>query len=396
MKWNARSRFSRSIRNPLSQIIVRGPSKTFDPVWIVAIAAALAFAYFARSLLVPIVAAVLLYYTFAPAKRALCRRGIHPVLTSLLLVVAIVGFLAGGVVFLSQPLSSWIDNAPNAVTRLQNELRGMRGPVEKVQKATASVEKMTKPEAGPGTMEVVVRDQSLATRVFGGFSDFATTLGVTLILLFYLLVRPAPPERAFVAFLPGLPARRRGFRAVRKAERDLARYLGTVAVINTVVGAIGAGGFLLAGLPDPLVLGATLAILNFIPFLGALAAMALTFLVGLTAFDTMSHALIAPVIVLALHLVEANFVTPLVLGNRLTLDPFLVFVSLLIGAWMWGVAGALMAVPLLLFAAAARATYVEYKAERAPPPAAAEEHAVEVSLGADRESTIAIVPAGEG
>ncbi|MCW5774001.1 MAG: AI-2E family transporter [Rhodospirillaceae bacterium] len=394
MGWTSRKPFTQSIRNPLSRIVVHGAARRFDPAWIVAGVAALAFAYFARPLLVPIVAAVLLYYTFAPAKRWLCRRGIHPLIASLGFVGGILLLLSGGVTLLAQPLSAWIDGAPLAAAELQRELSAMRGPVEKVKSATEKVEKMTKGENEPGTMEVVVRDGGLTARVFGGFSDFATTLGATLILLFYLLARPAPPERPFVAFLPGMAARRRGFLAVRRAERDLARYLGTVAIINFGLGTIGAAGFLALGMPDPIVLGVTLAVLNFVPFLGALAAIVLTFIVGLGAFDTISEALMAPALVAALHLIEANFVTPSVLGSRLTLDPFLVFVSLLLGAWMWGVAGALMAVPLLLFLAAARASYLEFKAAN-PAPAPAAGHAVEIKVDGQGAVKAEAVPAGE-
>src|SRR5690606_9626416 len=112
---------------------------------------------------------------------------------------------------------------------------------------------------------------------------------------------------------------------------------------------------------------------------------------GLGAFDTVTQAMIAPLVVATLHLIEANFVTPTVLGNRLTLDPFLVFVSLLAGAWIWGVAGALMAVPMLLFFAAARAAYLEYRAVHpAPPPAAAGE---EVAITVDPHSAQAGKPA---
>lgn len=183
-------------------------------------------------------------------------------------------------------------------------------------------------------------------------------------LLFYLLLRRAPPERALVGFFRTFGLRRRAYRAVREAEADLSRYIGTITLVNLCLGALLAVSFHLVGLPNAGVLGATIAVLNYVPLLGALASFVLTLVAGLANFDSFGLAIVPPLIAAAFHTVETNFVTPAILGKRLTLDPFLVVISLLFGAWLWGIGGAVLAVPLLLFSVAAWRGYICYGADR--------------------------------
>jgi predicted PurR-regulated permease PerM len=112
-------------------------------------------------------------------------------------------------------------------------------------------------------------------------------------------------------------------------------------------------------------------LLNFVPLLGPVATVVLATVAGLASFDSFTQALLAPGIVAVVHTIETNFVTPAILGKRLTLDPFLVVLSLLLGTWLWGIGGALLAVPILLFSVAAWRAYV-LREPRKPPEAPAE------------------------
>jgi predicted PurR-regulated permease PerM len=221
------------------------------------------------------------------------------------------------------------------------------------------------PDRASAPSVVTVKPRGLVDRIFGGLSDFLVYIAAALMLLFYLLARSAAPERAMIGFVRGFGARRRAYHAVREAETDLSRYLQTVAMINTGLGALMAGAFYLIGLPGWLVLGAMVGLLNFVPLLGPIASVVLTLVAGLASFDSFGEALIAPGIVAAVHTIETNFVTPAILGKRLTLDPFLVVLALLLGTWLWGIGGALLSVPILLFTVAAWRAYVL----REPPKA---------------------------
>lgn len=342
-------------------------NKTPAPLWILAGAALFAFAAYAAPVLIPLVAAIILYYLFAPLKRKLARRGIGALPLAIAAPLGIVAVLFAGFTFLAAPVSTWIQNAPAMVVRLQEHIDSVMAPVQRMREATGRVEKIAQPSnpAQTAPSEVSIKPRGLLERVFGGLSDFVIYIAATLMLLFYLLARTAAPERAMIGFAKGFAARRRAFHAVREAETDLSRYLQTVAMINVALGTVLAIAFHLLGLPGGIVLGAMVGLLNFVPLLGAVASVALTLVAGLAAFDSIGEALIAPGIVAIVHAVETNFVTPAILGKRLTLDPFLVVLALLLGTWLWGIGGALLAVPILLFTVAAWRAYVL----REPPKA---------------------------
>ncbi len=336
------------------------------PLWILSGAAVFAMAAYAAPVLIPLVAAVILYYLFAPLKRRLDRRGVSTLPLAAAAPLGIVALLFAGFTFLAGPVGAWIDKAPAMVWRLQRQVDGVMGPVERMRQATGQVEKLAQPDSGqPRPTEVTVKPRSLLERIFGGLSDFVVTIAASLMLLFYLLARSAPPERAMIGFVSGFAARRRAYRAVREAEADLSRYLQTVALINIGLGAMLGAAFTLIGLPGGLVLGAMVGLLNFVPLLGPVASVVLTLVAGLASFENFGEALIAPGIVAVVHTIETNFVTPSILGKRLTLDPFLVVLALLLGTWLWGIGGALLAVPILLFSVAVWRAYVL----RAPPRA---------------------------
>ncbi len=366
-------------------------SKTPAPLWILAGAAVFAMAAYAAPVLIPLVAAVVLYYLFAPLKRRLDRRGMSPLPLAVGAPLGIVVVLFAGFTFLAGPVSGWLDKAPAMVARLQQQVDGLMGPVERMREATGQMEKIAQPDNGrAGPSEVTVKPRSLLERIFGGLSDFVVYIAATLMLLFYLLARSAPPERAMIGFVTGFAARRRAYRAVREAETDLSRYLQTVAMINAGLGAMLAAAFHLIGLPGGMVLGAMVGLLNFVPLLGPVASVILTLVAGLASFDSFGEALIAPGIVAVVHTIETNFVTPAILGKRLTLDPFLVVLALLLGTWLWGIGGALLAVPMLLFTVAAWRAYVL----RAPPKAleAAREEAAKDEAKAAATPPAAAVP----
>jgi predicted PurR-regulated permease PerM len=180
----------------------------------------------------------------------------------------------------------------------------------------------------------------------------ATWVGVstvaTIILLFFFLaserwlmartVEAIPKRRARVAVLGGF----------RAAQRDIARYLGTQAMINAGVGIATAFAMTLVGLPNPILWGVIIAVLGFIPYLGPLVFVMLLLFAGTLTFSTFGE-IIAPATAYAIiNIIESNFIAPWIVGRRLEMSPLFVFVAVMMCAWMWGIAGAFLAVPLLV------------------------------------------------
>jgi len=134
----------------------------------------------------------------------------------------------------------------------------------------------------------------------------------------------------------------------RQVERDISNYLGTVTMINLGLGASVAVCFALIGVPNPLLWGAMVTITNFVPYLGPAINYGTFAMIGLLTFDTVPRMLAPAGVFLVLNVLEAYLITPMVLGKRLTLNPVMLFVGLTFWGWLWGIVGAILAVPILV------------------------------------------------
>lgn len=137
-------------------------------------------------------------------------------------------------------------------------------------------------------------------------------------------------------------------RVIQDVVDHVSSYLGTITVINIALGLVIAGVLHLLGMPFPLMWGGIVALLNYIPYFGPVVAALLIALGALMTFGDVWTALAAPGAMYACHLIEANVITPLIVGHRLTINPILILVSISFWGWIWGTAGALLAVPLLV------------------------------------------------
>ncbi len=137
-------------------------------------------------------------------------------------------------------------------------------------------------------------------------------------------------------------------RVIQEVVDDVSAYLGTITLINALLGLVIAGALWAVGMPYPLMWGGIVALLNYIPYFGPIVAALLMALGGLMTFTDIWMAMVPPAIMIGCHLVEANVITPLVVGHRLTINPLMILVSLSFWGWIWGTPGALLAVPLLI------------------------------------------------
>ncbi|HEV7516605.1 MAG TPA: AI-2E family transporter, partial [Thermoanaerobaculia bacterium] len=237
---------------------------------------------------------------------------------------------------------------------VEDKLRQFRRPVLLFGRATEQVAKMTDvaaPPASPKTPPVTVAvpaGPSLGARLLDRTTELAGNGAVLLILLYFLLASGDLFLRKLVKVLPSLSDKKRAIEIARQVETDISAYLSTVAMINLGLGVGVAVAMTLIGLPNPLLWGAMAALTNFIPYLGAMSCYVALALAGFLTFNDLSHALLPVGAFLCLNVVEAYFVTPMVLGRRLTLNPVVLFLGLTFWGWMWGIAGALLAVPIMV------------------------------------------------
>jgi predicted PurR-regulated permease PerM len=306
--------------------------------------------FFVRSLLLPIVLALLLSYLLRPIVRALVKVKINPLVGAALLLLTLVGSVGYGVSFLAVPAAGWIEKAPYSLKTLQQRLRPFKKPMEKVAQASGAFENLTAPTATPAaspTQTVEVKQHPLTDRLMVGTPEFLIGTLTTLILLYFLLAYDGVFLGKVIKLMPTLSDKKRAVMIAHEIETQVSRYLFTVTVINCCLGlAVGTAVGLL-GLPNPLMWGALVAILNFVPYLGALTGIVCMTLGAVLSFDHFGYALIFPACYLLLATLEGNFITPFVMGRSLTLNPVLVLLSLTFWGWMWGIVGVILAVPIL-------------------------------------------------
>jgi predicted PurR-regulated permease PerM len=137
-------------------------------------------------------------------------------------------------------------------------------------------------------------------------------------------------------------------RALREMQNRVAAYIFTVAWINVCVGVVVAIGAWAMGVEAPVMWGGLAAMLNFIPYIGPLIMTSLLALFGIGTAETAFLGIIPAAAYLGLHAVEANIVTPAILGARFTMNPVMILIALSYFSWVWGVFGALLSVPILL------------------------------------------------
>jgi len=167
------------------------------------------------------------------------------------------------------------------------------------------------------------------------------------VLLFFLLVSGDLFLRRLVEILPTLSNKKQAVEISREIESNISSYLATISLMNLGVGVLTGIAAYVCGLSDPILWGTVAFLLNFVPILGPLCGVAILLLAGLLTFDVIWQAALPAGIYLVIHIVEGETVTPMLLARRFILNPVLVIVSLIFWYWMWGISGALLAVPLL-------------------------------------------------
>lgn len=303
--------------------------------------------YFARALFIPLFFAVLFNLMLSPAVDALKRLYIPPALGAAVVLSMLIAFFVLSIYIFYQPASDWMEKAPTTLRQMERKLRFIKEPVEKVSEATKSVEKITEVSPEETEKTVQVKEPPLLNTLFYQTYDFAFGLATTVILLYFLLASGDIFYRKVINVLPTLSNKKQAVEITRHINRDISTYLYTITLINICLGIVVGFSMYLLGMPNPFLWGVMAGVVNFIPYLGAASGIAVIALVALTTFNDVTHALFCPAVYLAITAIEGNFITPMILGRRLLLNPVVIFLAILFWGWIWGIPGALIAVPVV-------------------------------------------------
>jgi predicted PurR-regulated permease PerM len=194
--------------------------------------------------------------------------------------------------------------------------------------------------AAPST-NIVSAIASTLTPIVGEFVLF-------FIALVFNLIYQREIREGLVAFFTNEEARLKVSRILKDIEKNISVYFGTLTIVNICLGVATMALTYAVGLPNPLLWGVLAATMNYVPYLGAIIVTATLLIIGLLTFPTIGHAFIAPIAYVAMTTIEGQFLTPTIMGHRLTMNPFLIFISIAFWLWMWGPIGAFLAVPIVM------------------------------------------------
>lgn len=300
--------------------------------------------YFTAEILVPIVFALLLKLLLQPGYRALTRVHVPAPIAALAMIALLFGLVVAFGYGLAGAATSWVGRLPQSLPRIEQHLSSLRGPMDQLLGLAHKLDSFT---AGGGAPSLGVGGSSLTSYLFSGTRSLLTGLGITVLMLFFLLASGDLFMRRLVEVLPRFQDKKQAVEISHEIEHNISAYLVTITFMNLLVGIATGLAMWAIGLPDPTLWGAMAFIFNYVMILGPLTGIIVVFLVGLLTFPSLFHALLPPAAYLAIHIIEGEAVTPYLVARRFTLNPVLVIGSLIFWDWMWGIPGALLAVPLL-------------------------------------------------
>src|SRR6266436_7106181 len=301
--------------------------------------------YFMRSVLLPLVLALLLSYLLRPIVRGLARLKIPLPVGAAVILIGLFVLIGYGISALATPTVAWLQKAPAGLAELQHKLRPVKKSVAQVTEATTEIEKLATTDAEAKAVEV--KRHPITETFFTRTPEFIASAFFLVILLYFLLVYDQVFIAKLVKLLPTLSDKKMAVGIAQDIESQISRYLFTITAINACLGlAVGTAVGLL-GLRNPLMWAVMVALLNFVLYLGALTGIICMTIGAVLSFDSLGYALIFPAVYLAFGTLEGSFITPWIMGRSLTLNPVVILLSLTFWGWMWGIVGIILAVPIL-------------------------------------------------
>jgi predicted PurR-regulated permease PerM len=313
-------------------------------IFILMIAALL---YFAHAAFVPVALALLLALILSSPVELLHKVGMPRGLSALLILIIAFGAVASLVTLLWNPAQDWYASAPHTLNVIQKKITPLAHLISHIEDLSHKAGAVGAPH--PATETLTVAPESFApSAVLGALRDSALGLATFLILTLFLLAGGPPMvARMTAAFFDHLKANHvLGY--IEKVRAEVGHYYVTTALINIGLGVATTLVMMSWGMPTPYLWGALAAVLNFIPYAGSATTLVLVTLVAAVSFDGLGHAAGVSLSYLGLATIEGQIVQPLLVGRRLEVNPLLIFLGLWFGGIFWGIAGVILATPVLV------------------------------------------------
>lgn len=297
----------------------------------------------------PLVTALILSIVLSPLADQLIRTGLPNVLASMLAVLFFITLVMLTTGLILQPALALVDDVPAMVTRASQQIVKLRSNLDWINDVNRALARLS---GRTPTREVVVATPSIIEQLAVATPSVVLETLLTLLMSFFLIESRVRMRRRLMHERTSTSSSIKAARLMREIQDRVGAYILTVAFINLGVGTITACGAWAMGWNAPIMWGGIAALLNFLPYIGPFTMIGVLGLVGISTYDTIALGLVAPLAYLALHTIEANVITPSILGRRFTVNPVLILFSFSYFTWIWGVLGALLSMPLLITLAA--------------------------------------------
>ncbi|MFN3726756.1 MAG: AI-2E family transporter [Allosphingosinicella sp.] len=317
------------------------------------LALALPFALrFGAEFFLPVTAALVIAIALVPLLEWLERRRVPSVLAALicvLLLLTVANIAVASIVF---PAMQWVEDLPERIESIRATLApifelyaSLEGFIDDLVREFGQASSPSAPQA-----VTVEPPNSLLAIIASSAPHAILQMFFAILVIFFFLSGWTRMRKRTITTRTSFDGAMTTARVIQQVVDATSLYLGTITMVNVTIGLLTAGILWAIGMPTPLMWGGIVALLNYIPYLGPIASVALLAVGGLMVFPDPWYALLPALSFAGIHLVEANIITPTLVGRRLTINPLLILVALSFWAWVWGTAGALLAVPLLIIA----------------------------------------------
>ena len=296
----------------------------------------------------PVTAALVIAITLVPMLEWFERRGVPSKMAAGLCIVIFILLALFAIGSIVLPAIDWVALIPERIPKVRTALE----PVLDLYKAfDRFVERILSQVTVAEQSSRIVRletPNSLSGLLTTSAPHLLIQLFFALLVIFFFLAGWTSMRKQTIVSRGSFEGALTTARVIQQVVDATSIYIGTITLINVTLGALTALMLWQLGMDSPIMWGGIVAVLNFIPYLGPIGSAMLLFFGGLMTFPDVWAALIPPMIFVGLHMIEANFVTPMIVGKRLTINPLAILVSLSFWSWVWGTTGALLAVPLLI------------------------------------------------
>ena len=314
---------------------------------ILAMVAAAAVLYVAQEVFMPVALGLLFTALFRPVVQSLAGVGVREPVGATLVVILCLALLGATGYFTAGPLRSWISDAPRTLSAARGKIDKLRRPIKQVSEA---VEKAQKEVTGKSQQTTATSSSSPVPSFLGLVLDTTTgilsTMIQMLVVAFVVLATGDLLARKLALVMPK-PAQGTPEQAVDAAESVVRRYLLVTILLAGGQGIVIALTFMLLGMPSPMLWGVLTLVLESIPYIGALFMVAAVIVTAFATFDSLGQILLPPLAYIVISTIQNNVISPFAYGSGLRLNPLAVLLVVLVGWFLWGVAGAFIAVPLL-------------------------------------------------